>query len=86
MPLLIAKIKSLSLRKKPLLLLDMNFRRGFVFAYGVLNTELLCEPEAVRQRFFEESTDSSKCARFCQTWGYEPLFVDEREIFVSRSF
>jgi hypothetical protein len=81
--LLIKKIKSLSVGKKPLLLVDATFKRGFVFAYGILNNELLFESEAFQQHFFVESHDSSKCARFCQKWGYQAVFVEEDAIFLA---
>ncbi len=81
--LLIGKIRSLSVGRKPLLLLDATFKRGFVFAYGILNNELLFEPEPFRRRFFDASDDSAKCTRFCERWGYEAVFVEEEELFLS---
>jgi hypothetical protein len=78
---LIAKMPRLPVDKKPLLVLDACFRRGFVFAYGILHNDLLFEPEAVRRHFFDASDDTAKCDRFCERWGYRPVFVAESEIF-----
>lgn len=80
---LIRKIKSMPVDKKPLLLVNAGFKRGFVFAYGTLNIELLFESEAFRQKFFEPTIDPKKCQLFCQKWGYEAIFVEENEIFLS---
>jgi hypothetical protein len=79
---LIDTIKSVPLDKKPLLLIDACFKRGFVFAYGILNIDLLFEPEEFRRHFFEASRDSAKCDRFCRRWGYEPVLVEEADIFL----
>ena len=80
---LIARIRSLSVDRKPLLVVDTRFKRGFVFAYGILNIELVFEPQAYRQQFFAPSYDAQKCERFCRKWGYEPVFVQESEIFTA---
>jgi glycosyl transferase family 1 len=78
---LIERMAALPVDRKPLLLLDDCFTRGFVFAYGILHNELLFEPEGVRQQFFEPARDAAKCERFCETWGYRAVFVPEAEIF-----
>lgn len=80
---LIRKIRNLSVDKKPLLVVNASFKRGFVFAYGILNIELLFESEAFRQKFFEPTVDAQKCQLFCQKWGYEAIFVEENEIFLT---
>ena len=80
--LLIDTIRRVPLDKKPLLLLDGCFTRGFVFAYGILNIDLRFEPAAFRRHFFDESPDSSKCDRFCRQRGYQPVFVEERDLFL----
>ncbi len=80
---LIWKIKSLPIDKKPLLLVNASFKRGFVFAYGILNNELLFEAEFYRQKFFESAYDEQKCKLFCQKWGYQAFFVEESEIFLT---
>jgi hypothetical protein len=67
-----------------LLVLDRQFTYGFVFAYGILNNDLLFESEDFRRHFFDESRDSEKCDSFCRKWGYQPYLVDEHEIFLPR--
>ncbi len=79
---LIGRIKSLPVDRKPLLVVDAEFRRGFAFAYGTLNVDLLFEPEAFRQSFFDPSCDARARARFLDKWGYGVGFVDEKEIFL----
>ena len=78
---LVEKIKGMDVGTKPLLVLDTTFRRGFVFAYGVLNNELLFLSEAFRREFFEPTGDTHKCDWFCRRWGYRAVVVEEREIF-----
>ncbi len=80
---LIALAKSISVDKKPLFVLDRRFRRGFVFAYGVLSIDLLAEPEPLRRRFFHPSDDRKKCAQFCEKHGYAVFRVDEHALFAS---
>ena len=80
---LVAMIKSLALDLKPILLVDAQFKRGFVFAYGILNTELLFESESMRQHFFSPASNAQKCDYFCRKWGYQAFFVDEAEIFLN---
>jgi hypothetical protein len=80
---LIEKIKSLPADKKPLLLLNDRFERGFVFAYGVLNIDLLFESEALQRTFFAPTLDAQKCERFCAKWGYQVFLVDEADLFLS---
>ena len=79
---LIRMIKNLPVGKKPLLVVNAHFERGFVFAHGILNTELLFESETMRKHFFEPASDSQKSEYFCRKWGYEMFCVDEREIFL----
>ena len=55
-----------------------------MFAYGILNNDLLFESDAFRRHFFDESHDLKKCLSFCQKWGYELHFVDEAEVFMAR--
>jgi hypothetical protein len=80
--LLVEAIERLPLDTQPQLLVDASFKRGFVFAYGILNNELLFESEYFRRHFFEPAEDSSKCDRFCEKWGYTAFFVDEGAIFL----
>lgn len=78
---LIAIIKSRPVEKRPLLLINSQFKRGFAFAYGTLNIDLLFESEEFMSSFFDEARDEKKCNYFCEKWGYMPFFVDELEIF-----
>lgn len=80
---LIRLIKSLPVDKKPLLAVNAHFKRGFVFAYGILNIDLLLEPEIFRQNFFAPTHNTQKCQMFCQKWGYQLVLVEEGEIFLS---
>ena len=80
---LIRKIKSLPVNKKPLLVLDAQLKRGFVFAYGILSVELLYKSEAFRQKFFEPTCDAQQRTRFLEKWGYELVFVKEEELLLA---
>lgn len=75
---LIRLIKSLPVDRKPLL---TTKRHGLVFAYGVLNVELLFEPPAFRRTFFDPHCDPRHRADFLARWGYDVITVDERELF-----
>lgn len=77
--ILIDIIKKVDVVKKPLLVINSNFKRGFVFTYGILYNELLCDNST--RLFFEESDNDNKCKLFCEKWGYEVLNVNEDEIF-----
>lgn len=37
--------------------------------------------DQLRQSFFAAAADPDKCTQFCRKWGYEPIVVDEGEIF-----
>lgn len=79
---LIRKIRSLPVGKKSLLVVNANFKRGFVFAYGILNVELMFEPEDYRGTFFEPTLNAQKCLEFCDKWGYQAVVVEESDIFL----
>ena len=82
-PRLITLARSVSVDKKPLFVLDRRFRRGFVFAYGVLNVDLLAKPEPLRRSFFQPADDRKKCTQFCAKHGYAVFRVEERALFAS---
>ncbi len=79
---LIAMLKSLPAHKKPLLVLDGGFRRGFAFGYGIIESELLFE-EGGRATFFSPTHDPAHRARFLETWGYQLYEVAERDVFLT---
>ena len=83
--MLIRKIKGVSVGTKPLLVVNRNFKHGFVFAYGVLHNEILFESETFRPHFSEEAATSEKCDAFCREWGYRPVFVEEDELLRTHS-
>jgi hypothetical protein len=78
---LIKAIRTVPAHKKPLLALDRQFKRGFAFAYGVLNIDLLWKPVSFRQGFFQPTFDVQRRLRFLQNFGYELIFVDEATIY-----
>lgn len=78
---LIARTRDIPVGKKPLLVIDRCFKYGLVFAYGILHNELLFETEEFRTGFFDEVSSPDKCEAFCHNWGYEPLFVNEKDVF-----
>ena len=78
---LVEKIKTLPVHRKPLLLLDRSFHRGFAFSYGILHNDLLFESEEFRRSFATEGLDPAVCDSFCEKWGYEPIYIDEKEIY-----
>ena len=78
---LITELGRLPVDRRPLLVLDRGFRRGFVFGFGILNVELLFEPEPFRRRFFEPAGGARQRSRFLAKWGYELALVDEAAIF-----
>lgn len=78
---LVKIIKNIPINKKPLIIIDDKFKRNFVFTYGIIHNELLCESDEYRMNFFKSSDNSEKCENFCKKWGYTPLYIDERQIF-----
>ncbi|HEY0709326.1 MAG TPA: DUF1796 family putative cysteine peptidase [Polyangia bacterium] len=78
---LIKTIKGAPAHKKPLLVLDRQFRRGFAFGYGVLNVDLLFKPISFRRGFFQPTFDVHKRLHFLRHFGYELILVDEASIF-----
>jgi len=80
---LIRLIKDLPVGRKPLLTSRSRARRGFVFAYGVLNVELLFEPPAFRRAFFEPTCDPRQRARFLERWRYDVIALDDDELFLT---
>lgn len=62
---LIDIIKKIDITKKPLLVISRG-EKHYVFAYGTLYNELLCESVEFRQQFFEETNRTV----FCQKWSY----------------
>jgi hypothetical protein len=79
---LIGRVRSLPVNQKPLLVINAELKRGFVFAYGTLNIDLLFEPESFRQTFFDSRGDARARARFLHKWGYRVVLVDEGEILL----
>jgi hypothetical protein len=79
---LIGKIKSLPAHRKPLIVLDDQLSRGFVFAYGILHVDLRFESEQLRKTFFEPGPDRRDRQRFLDTWGYRLVFVEESDVFL----
>jgi len=78
---LIDRIKAVPVHRKPLLLLDRRFRHGFAFAYGTLVNDLRFETREMREAFGHPGVDPQISDRFCRVWDYEPIFLEEHEVF-----
>jgi len=78
---LVDTMKNLPVYKKPLLILNHEWKHGFLFGYGTLHIDLLFEAKELRQEFFGSTLSPRERKLFCTKWGYELVVVDEREIF-----
>ena len=79
---LIDRIASLPTDHKPLLILDAGLRRGFVFAYGILNVDLLFAGPAHRRSFFDPAHNQQDRLAFLQRMNYRIHHVNEGDIFL----
>jgi hypothetical protein len=78
---LVDTMKNLPVYKKPLLILNHEWKHAFLFGYGTLHIDLLFEAKELRQEFFDSTLSPRERKLFCTKWGYELVVVDEREIF-----
>ena len=78
---LVDTIKNLPVYKKPLLILNHEWKHAFMFGYGTLHIDLLFEAKELRQKFFDSTLSPHERKLFCNKWGYELVVVDERDIF-----